>query len=411
MAKIQLDLLSGEDQQFVQKGERKAGERMTLKIKDVEYAFRWCPAGTFAMGSPASVEGRKEDETPHQVTLSRGFWMLETETTQAMWESVMGDNPSHFKGAKLPVEMVSWDDCQEYITKLNAHLAGTPGAPAGFKFSLPTETQWEYACRAGTTTAYHFGNTLTKVQANFENDKSTDVGSYPANAWSLRDMHGNVWEWCADWYGDYPGGAVTDPTGASTDSCRVVRGGGWNGFAEVCRSASRGIYVPSHRRHILGLRLALVSETQVEDTPPTPTPTPTPQPPSENIDPKIIGSWTYREYNYGDYGFNGTYTYQFKADGTFIQTKSGLNKSGGYSFSINTIINGKYTTSGGVVYLTDLVYSYYLGGDKKTEPLKNKSSTYKIGTDTQHDRDYLEIRIFTGSNTIPDSDGLRKFYK
>jgi formylglycine-generating enzyme required for sulfatase activity len=189
--------------------ERKAGERMVLTIKDVEYAFRWCPAGTFMMGSPQDESGRGIDETLHQVVLSCGFWLLETEVTQMMWANVMGNNPSQFKGMKQPVERVSWNDCQEYIKKLNDLRV----APKGYRFSLPTEAQWEYACRAGTTTAYHFGNTFDGNKAN--NGGSTkDVGSYPANAWGLHDMHGNVLEWCLDWYGDYPSGSVTDPTGA-----------------------------------------------------------------------------------------------------------------------------------------------------------------------------------------------------
>ena len=174
----------------------------------------------------------------------------------------MGNNPSHFKGARLPVETVSWDDSQEFITKLNALLAGTPGAPAGFRFSLPTEAQWEYACRAGTTTAYHSGNSLSAAQANFGGNKgqTTEVGSYPANAWGLYDMHGNVLEWCQDWFDAYPSGAVTDPTGATTGSLRGFRGGSWNFDAEFCRSANRNFIAPSFRNGDISLRLALVSQ-------------------------------------------------------------------------------------------------------------------------------------------------------
>ena len=238
--------------------ERKAGERMALTIKGVEYAFRWCPAGTFMMGSPASEEGRYDNESQHHVTLSRGFWLLETEVTQKMWKGMMENNPSSFKGDKLPVEKVSWNDCQEYIKKLNDLGA----VPKGFRLSLPTEAQWEYACRAGTTTPFHFGDTLNKDQANFSGKlgKTSEVGSYPANAWGLHDMHGNVWEWCLDWYGDYPNGAVTDPAGATSGSSRVFRGGYWSDDAEFCRSAIRWSNEPSRWNNYLGLRVSLVCD-------------------------------------------------------------------------------------------------------------------------------------------------------
>ena len=250
-----------------EEAKRKAGERMVLKIEGVEYAFRWCPAGTFTMGSPSSEEGRLDRETQHQVTLTRGFWMLETPVTQAMWKSVTGNNPSYFEGDKLPVERVSWEDCQEFVEQLNRLKV----APAGYKFSLPTESQWEYACRAGTTTPFHFGSVLNGDKANCDGNypygtstkgrylkKTSEVGAYPANAWGLYDMHGNVWEWCLDWYGDYPSGAVTDPTGADKDSHRVLRGGGWNNSAMGCRSAHRGIIVPSGRNLNYGVRISLV---------------------------------------------------------------------------------------------------------------------------------------------------------
>jgi len=262
----------------------RAGDHMVLTINGVKYALRWCPAGTFMMGSPPS-ETKLFDETQHQVTLSRGFWMLETQVTQDMWGSVMKSNPSHFRGAKLPVEWVSWDDCQEYITKLNDGFKSgghkspgstgglTPAALEGFKFSLPTESQWEYACRAGTTTAYHFGSVLNGDQANCNGnlpygtsmegkwwERTTKVGSYPANAWGLYDMHGNVCEWCLDWDEDYPSGAVVDPVGSPTGSYRVIRGGGWRDDALFCRSANRDSSVPSFRSSLIGLRLSLVLE-------------------------------------------------------------------------------------------------------------------------------------------------------
>ena len=259
--------------------ERKAGERMVLTIKDVEYAFRWCPAGTFMMGSPEDEGGTEPDalgmlwEIQHQVTLTHGFWMLETEVTQGMWESVMGSNPSQFKGTKRPVETISWFDCQEYIKKLNELLAGTPGAPVEFKFSLPTEAQWEYACRAETDTAYHFGNILNNDQANFGHSifekplkGTSEVGSYSANAWGLHDMHGNVFEWCLDWFDVYPNRAVTDPIQSFPTSKgllmgkteRVVRSGDWNSVAWGCRSASRATAEPTKRSNAYGFRFVLV---------------------------------------------------------------------------------------------------------------------------------------------------------
>ena len=236
--------------------EGEAGYRMTLTIDDVEYPFRWCPPGTFVMGSPTSEEGRNSDETQHQVTLTRGFWMLETVVTLEMWEGVMGNSPNARKVDKLPVETVSWSDCYEYAQKLN----GLAVAPAGYRFSLPTEAQWEYACRAGTTTPFHSGGFLDRDDANFGRNlgRTAEVGSYPANAWGLHNMHGNVWEWCLDLYNDYPFGQVTDPVGNSTGTSRVLRGGGWFHAAGDCRSAVRHHREPTVRNHAIGFRLALI---------------------------------------------------------------------------------------------------------------------------------------------------------
>ena len=217
-----------------------AGERKVVTVNGVEFAFRWCPAGTFTMGAPTSEEGLY-NETQHEVTLTKGFWMLETEVTQKQWKAVMGTNPSFFKGDDLPVESVSWNDCQEFCEKTG--------------LQLPTEAQWEYACRAGTTDAYA-GN-LDEMAWYYSNsgNKTHPVGTKKPNAWGLYDMHGNVWEWCQDWYGDYPSGSVTDPTGPSSGYSRVVRGGSWDNDARICRSALRDGVVPGDRGNYLGFRV------------------------------------------------------------------------------------------------------------------------------------------------------------
>ena len=220
----------------------------------------WVEPGTFLMGSPGSEPQRGNDETQHEVTLTQGYWLGENEVTQALYEEVMGVNPSEFKGPELPVEKVSWDDAVAFIQKLNQRELDAGRLPEGFEYSLPTEAQWEYACRAGTTTAYSFGTTITPAQANFKDSglgKTTDVGSYPANAWGFHDLHGNVWEWTADWHGNYPAGAVSDPAGAETGSKRVSRGGSWGNLGGDLRSAIRIRITPDSRFINLGFRLSL----------------------------------------------------------------------------------------------------------------------------------------------------------
>jgi formylglycine-generating enzyme required for sulfatase activity len=220
----------------------------------------WVEPGTFTMGSPGSEAGRDTSETQHEVTLTQGYWLGENEVTQALYEEVMGVNPSQFKGPELPVEKVSWDDAIAFIQKLNQRELDAGRLREGIGYSLPTEAQWEYACRAGTTTAYSFGATITPEQANFDDsglNKTTDVGSYPANAWGFHDLHGNVWEWTADWRGNYPAGAVSDPAGTETGSKRVIRGGCWKNFGRFMRSAFRSRYAPDGRSHTLGFRLSL----------------------------------------------------------------------------------------------------------------------------------------------------------
>ncbi|MBR0224928.1 MAG: SUMF1/EgtB/PvdO family nonheme iron enzyme [Thermoguttaceae bacterium] len=243
---------------------RKAGTRQTLEIGSEEYGFCWIPAGEFDMGSPSSEEERDDDETLHHVKLTKGFWMLETPVTQSLYEEVMKENPSHFKGGNLPVECVSWDEANEFCEELTKRL------PSGLRASLPTEAQWEYSCRAGTKTAFSFGNELNGDQANCDGnypygssrkgkylEKTSPVKSYDPNACGLYDMHGNVWEWVLDYYGDYPTGTVVDPKGPDTASSRVIRGGGWGNSARYCRSANRYWRTPDIRNYRLGFRFLL----------------------------------------------------------------------------------------------------------------------------------------------------------
>ena len=209
--------------------------------------------GTFTMGSPASEEGRSDDETQHQVTLTKGFWLGKYEVTQEQWQSVMGGNPSRFKDGNRPVECVSWKDCQSFINKIN--LQQNCGA------RLPTETEWEYACRAGSTETYGGNGNLDDMGWYSGNSGrgTYPVGQKQANAWGFHDMHGNVYEWCEDWYGDY-GTATTDPVGPASGVNRVLRGGNWSHKARSCRSAVRSWSSPGSRRGSNGLRLCCSAE-------------------------------------------------------------------------------------------------------------------------------------------------------
>ena len=225
-------------------------DRIVKVVNGVEFAFRYCPAGKFVMGSPESEVGRNKDEKQHEVTLSKGFWIMESEVTQRQWQAVMGNNPSKNKGDDLPVEQVSWNDCQEFCKKC---------VDLGFAFQLPTEAQWEYACRAGTTGA--FADDLDAMAWHDINSEGVThpVGMKMSNDWDLYDMHGNVWEWCLDWKADYPGGSVTDPV-SSSGTQRVYRGGGWSDGAWRCRSACRIGAAADYRDPSLGFRCVKTSD-------------------------------------------------------------------------------------------------------------------------------------------------------
>ena len=229
--------------------EVKPGKAEVIDLgKDVKLEMVLVPAGKFKMGSD-----RRKAETQNEVTITKPFYMGKYEVTQEEWQAVMGKNPSiRTKGARLPVADVSWNDCQEFIKKLNANTKG------GYR--LPTEAEWEYACRAGTTTAYSFGDNITPKEANYSDskiDKPVAVGSYQPNAFGLYDMHGNVWEWCEDWYGDYPTGAVIDPKGPAMGEKRVLRGGSFSSLVESsARSSYRFFISPTFRSDFRGFRLA-----------------------------------------------------------------------------------------------------------------------------------------------------------
>jgi formylglycine-generating enzyme required for sulfatase activity len=244
------------------------------------------------MGSPSSEADRNDNETQHQVTVS-SFYMGKYEVTQKEWREVMGNNPSYFKGDSLPVENVSWYDAVEYCNKLSQKEGLTPAYTivkdrsdpnnrstddtvrwqvtwnrnAG-GYRLPTEAEWEYACRAGTTTPFNTGNNIGVDIANYNGiypynngskgvnrGKTVAAGSFPPNPWGLYDMHGNVWEWCWDWAGYYSSGAQTDPAGPSTGAGRVRRGGAFGFSAVDLRSACRGYPDPSYRQQTVGFRL------------------------------------------------------------------------------------------------------------------------------------------------------------
>ncbi len=229
--------------------------------EQVQIKMRLMPEGNFVMGSSGMEADRQNDEGPqHQVTITKSFYLGIYEVTQMQWEAVMGTRPSCFGYVAMnPVESISWDDCQKFIAKLNTLGIGT--------FRLPTEAEWEYACKAGSTTRFPWGDDpeYTKLgeyawyDANSA-QKLHPVGQKKPNAWGLYDMHGNVWEWCSDWYGSYSDMNQTDPTGAVTGSNRVKRGGSWRNFPKYCRAADRDYGTPADAYDSLGFRLVRTSQ-------------------------------------------------------------------------------------------------------------------------------------------------------
>ena len=224
--------------------------REPFNVASIGIQMRWCKPGTFVMGD--------EEEGQRLVMLTNGFYLSSHEVTQAQYVKVMGWNPSHFRGDDLPVEKVSWNDAVRFCESLTAMERTAGRLEDGWVYQLPTEAQWEYACRAGTRTTYSFGDTVTSQYANFNHieRRTTPVGRYKANAWGFHDMHGNLQEWCSDWYGSYPKGLLRNPMGASVGSLRVYRGGSWGSGAWILRSAYRYWNAPDNRNYILGFRLS-----------------------------------------------------------------------------------------------------------------------------------------------------------
>jgi formylglycine-generating enzyme required for sulfatase activity len=267
--------------------ERKAAAELAAKraenartIPDLKLDLVWIAPGTFLMGTPPQnalakwfYEARekltkkpnpgnagKDNERPVTwVTLTRPFWLGRTEVTQAQWTAVMGRNSSEFRGDELPVENVSWDDAMEFCRKLTERERAAGRLPAGHAYMLPTEAQWEYACRAGTTSDY--AGVLDAIAWYDKNSGGLThpVGTKQPNAWGLADLHGNLWEWCLDWYGNYRGGGVTNPSGPSSGSVRVARGGGCGVYASDVRSAFRLMLSPDYCDSNVGFRVALRS--------------------------------------------------------------------------------------------------------------------------------------------------------
>ena len=269
------------------------GESSATLTNAIGMKLVYIKPGSFMMGSTQSAKEvarlaksrtdlYTDEHPPHRVTITKGFHMGAHEVTQEQYETVMGRNPSHFrKGGDYPVEGVSWEKATEFCRKLSAREGQT--------YRLPTEAEWEYACRAGTTTPFAFGNTISVGQANYDSRHvygtgqkgkyrkcTTPVGTLKPNAWGLYDMHGNVWEWCQDWHaaGYYARSPSTDPPGPESGQSRVLRGGSWGSPPHYCRSVFRLWFHPSYRSCLNGFRVVLAPEPPEPPKPPAPTPVP-----------------------------------------------------------------------------------------------------------------------------------------
>ena len=264
-------VLEARQRELLASGVKPVGPFLNLSIaKGIEMTFACIAPGTFLMGSPETELEPDDNEELHEVTLTKPFFMGIHQVTQEQWQAIMGSNPSLFEGENLPVEQVSWEDCIAFCKKLSERT--------GRLCTLPSEAQWEYACRAGTTTTFSFGEAISTNQANYNGsfdyvtpmnfrsadgeyrEKTTPVGSFDANALGLFDMHGNLWDWCEDYYGNYAElKSLKDPAQSikQSENRRVLRGGGWGDVAWGCRSAYRLRSSPDHRSSNFGFRVCL----------------------------------------------------------------------------------------------------------------------------------------------------------
>lgn len=238
-------------------------------ISRIGLEMLWCPPGKFLMGSPVDEAGRKENEIQHKVTLKKGFYLGKYEVTQKQWDLVMGSSPSFFKGENKPVERISWHDAKSFCAKLTELDRNDDLLPEGWKYDLPTEAEWEYACRAGSTMAFAWSESIDSSKANFNLDinSTREIGSYLSNSWGFFDMHGNVMEWVTDNMGAYSSIPVIDPMGPSKESNKVMRGGSWVHDGIQLRSSARASAFPSVSGVYIGFRLAFKPEN-LDLTPP-----------------------------------------------------------------------------------------------------------------------------------------------
>lgn len=245
-------------------GQDRFGLWQSLELKGVRQVMRWIPPGKFTMGSPGTEVDRRDNEKQHDVLISEGFWLADTACTQALWQAITGNNPSRFKQSlEHPLDNVSWDDCQLFIEQANSLLEGQ------LTLRLPSEAEWEYAARAGSQSAYWWGDEISDEQANYNakhayrdgekgqyRKQTVEILQFEANDFGLFQVHGNVWEWCQDFRGDYPSSPTTDPIGPESGQSRVLRGGSWFNGPQSLRAALRFHHGPGSSFSNYGFRLA-----------------------------------------------------------------------------------------------------------------------------------------------------------